>query len=365
MRFLCLILIHDKEAMFRHFTYSLRQQFSGLERRLFNEAVNSYGRILESTILFVAYTEFLNRRTRKAFCRVRWLLPIPSEATTIPTRETCCGLEETATEMYQKPADPKDAVPPIEMVNSVDDLLQRVDAVMIFSMDAAASPAGDGRIEAHKPLFISRPLASSAADAVAILKLAQETKTRAGAVRSIATAPASAGCASSRSRRVLVVMSRRLQRQRSEADKFTQSIHSLETLVTIMDLYYQGFVHIHASAESITAVWLMAGSARTAALSKARSNTAPRFSGPWSIYCRDLRTRSASERVVPTNDKYVDMKDWPGNREVSKRTGPCEPAETLEIFASCRRRKRANRKRGPSHCRSGRDAREIFVTPHV
>jgi len=29
----------------------------------------------------------------------------------------------------------KDAVPPIEMVNSVDELLKKCDAVMIFSMD--------------------------------------------------------------------------------------------------------------------------------------------------------------------------------------------------------------------------------------
>jgi hypothetical protein len=63
----------------------------------------------------------------------------------------------------------------LEIVASIDDLLQRVDVVLLESVDgrphlAQARPI----IAAHKPLFIDKPLAASLADAMEIFRLAKE-----------------------------------------------------------------------------------------------------------------------------------------------------------------------------------------------
>ncbi len=63
----------------------------------------------------------------------------------------------------------------VEIVGSIDELLPKVDAVLLESVDGRphlqqAIPV----IKAHKPLFIDKPVAGSLADAVAIYKLAKE-----------------------------------------------------------------------------------------------------------------------------------------------------------------------------------------------
>src|SRR5436189_2532274 len=80
--------------------------------------------------------------------------------------------------LHQTPADPKDAVPPVEMVESIDELLKRCDAVMIWSLDGRQHlQQATAVLNAKKRLFIGRPLAASPADAIAILKMAESTKT--------------------------------------------------------------------------------------------------------------------------------------------------------------------------------------------
>jgi hypothetical protein len=44
--------------------------------------------------------------------------------------------------LHQNPKDPLDTVPPIEIVNSLDELLAKCDGVMIFSLDGRCG-AGD------------------------------------------------------------------------------------------------------------------------------------------------------------------------------------------------------------------------------
>jgi hypothetical protein len=63
----------------------------------------------------------------------------------------------------------------VEIVPSIDDLLKKVDAVMIESLDgrphlAQAKPV----IAARKPLFIDKPMAASLADVIEIFRLAKQ-----------------------------------------------------------------------------------------------------------------------------------------------------------------------------------------------
>jgi predicted dehydrogenase len=66
----------------------------------------------------------------------------------------------------------------IELVDSIDALVQRVDAVMLTSVDgrvhlAQARPV----LAAHKPLFVDKPFAASVRDAVELARLARESNT--------------------------------------------------------------------------------------------------------------------------------------------------------------------------------------------
>jgi len=60
-------------------------------------------------------------------------------------------------------------VRPIELVRSIDELLLKCDAVMIFSLDGRKHrEQATAVINARKPLFIGRPVASELEDTVAI-----------------------------------------------------------------------------------------------------------------------------------------------------------------------------------------------------
>jgi predicted dehydrogenase len=66
----------------------------------------------------------------------------------------------------------------VAIVDSIDDLLARVDVVLLESVDGRphldqVRPV----LRAHKPVFIDKPLAGSLADAVEIVRLADETHT--------------------------------------------------------------------------------------------------------------------------------------------------------------------------------------------
>ena len=128
----------------------------------------------------VAYTEFLNRpHAQGVFEGVRVVAAYPIGGDDYPDSARLTERwKKQLLDMYQKPKDPKDAVPPIEMVGSVEELLSKCDGVMIFSMDGRLHlKEAEAVLKAGKRLFIGRPLASSPEDAAAIFKLAAETKT--------------------------------------------------------------------------------------------------------------------------------------------------------------------------------------------
>jgi predicted dehydrogenase len=210
----------------------------------------------------IGYTEFLNRpHAAGVFEGVRVVAAYPIGSDDYPDSAKFSAQWQThLSKMYQSPKDPKDAVPPIEFVNSTDELLQRVDAVMIFSLDGRLHrQQAEAVLKAGKRLFIGRPLASSPEDAVAILKLAEETKTP---------------CWSSSQHRFSTGFSGMRDHPEvgrvigcdvyggwtvhaPEADKFTRPLHSLETLYTIMG--GPGVVSVTCTStpttESITAIW--------------------------------------------------------------------------------------------------------------
>lgn len=290
----------------------------------------------------VAYTEFLNRpHAEGVFAGVRVVAAYPIGSDDYP--ESGKLLEQwkkQLLEMYQNPKDPKDAVPPIEMVNSVDELLKKVDAVMIFSMDGRLHlKQATAVLKAGKRLFISRPLASSPEDAVAILKLSAETKTP---------------CWSSSQHRYNTGFSGMRNHPEvgrvlgcdvyggwtvnaPEADKFTRPLHSIETLYAIMG---PGVVSVSCTStpttESITAVWddgrvgtyrgIKAGAVKYSATVFGDKGVSTA-----GIYGHGVPVKG----IVPTDDKYVGYEGLAIEMAKFLKGGPVpvSAAETLEIFA--------------------------------
>ena len=305
----------------------------------------------------VAYTEFLNKpHAEGVFEGVRVVAAYPIGSDDYPgSAELVAQWKKQLLDMYQSPKDPKDAVPPIEMVDSVDELLKRCDAIMIFSMDGRLHlPQATKVLKAGKRLFISRPLASSAEDAVAILKLSAETKTP---------------CWSSSQHRYSLGFSGMRDHpevgkvlgcdvyggydlKAAEADKFIRPLHSIETLFTIMG---PGVVSVSCTstpiAESITAVW---GDGRVGTYRGIKQGTVKYSATVFGekgvstagIYGHGVPTNG----IVPTTDKYVGYEGLATEIAKFLKGGPVPvtAAETLEIFSLLQAAEASKAKNGAS-----------------
>ncbi|MES2789495.1 MAG: Gfo/Idh/MocA family oxidoreductase [Planctomycetota bacterium] len=290
----------------------------------------------------VAYTEFLNHpKAEGDLAGVRVVAAYPVGSETYP--ESAKLAEQWKAQlltMYQNPKDPKDAVPPIEFVNSQEELFKKCDAVMIFSLDGTLHlQQATAALKAGKRLFISRPLASSPEDAVAILKLSEELKVP---------------CWSSSQHRFSTGFSGMRNHPEvgrvigcdvyggwtvnaADADKFTRPLHSIETLYSIMG---PGVVSVSCAStpttESITAVWNdgRVGTYRgikEGAVKYSATVFGDKGVSTAGIYGHGLPVNG----VVPTNDKYVGYEGLAIQIAKFMKGGPAPvtPAETLEIFA--------------------------------
>lgn len=290
----------------------------------------------------VAYTEFLNRpHADGVFQGVRVVAAYPIGSKDYPDSDKLVEQwKKQLLEMYQNPKDPNDAVPPIEMVNSVDELLSKCDGVMIFSMDGSLHlQQATDVLKAGKRLFISRPLASSPEDAVAIFKLAAETKTL---------------CWSSSQHRYNTGFSGMKNHPEvgrvmgcdvyggwnvnaPEADQFTRPLHSIETLYTIMG---PGVVSVTCTstpmAESITAVWNDGRIGTYRGIKEGSVKYSATVFGDKGVSTAGIYGHGVPVNgVVPTNDRYVGYEGLAIELAKFFHGGPVpvSPAETLEIFA--------------------------------
>ena len=124
----------------------------------------------------------------------------------------------------------------VEIVDSIDDLLGKVDVVLLESVDGRPHlKQAEPVLKAHKPLFIDKPVAGTLADALAIFDLAKQTGTpvfsssslrygaetqaaRAGKFGPVAGCDAYSPCAL----------------EEHHPDLFWYGVHGVESLFTIM-----------------------------------------------------------------------------------------------------------------------------------
>jgi hypothetical protein len=126
----------------------------------------------------------------------------------------------------------------VEIVGSIDELLKKVDAVLLESVDgrphlAQARPV----IAAGKPLFIDKPMAASLADAMEIFRLAKDNNVPCFSASSLRFASGFQAARSGKSPygqiRSCVAWSP-LHLEPHHPDLFWYGIHGVETLFTVM-----------------------------------------------------------------------------------------------------------------------------------
>lgn len=239
-----------------------------------------------------------------------------------------------------KPSDPAKAVPVVEIVKSIDELLARCDAVMIWSLDGRQHLAqATAVLKARKPLFIGRPLASDVEDARAIFRLAAETKTPCWSCSQHRYSPGFIGMRNHPEvGKVLGVdVYGGFDVKAAPADQLTRLIHSLETLYTILG---PGCVQVACqstpTAELVTGVWKDGRVATIRGVKQGAVKYSATVFGDKGVSTAGIYGHGVPVGgVVPTNDKYM---GYGGLAiEMAKffkgAPAPVSPAETLEMFA--------------------------------
>jgi len=124
----------------------------------------------------------------------------------------------------------------VEIVDSIDALLEKVDVVLLESVDGRphleqAKPV----FKAKKPVFIDKPVAGSLADAIAIFEMAKESGTPVFSSSALRFAP---GIAEMRAGKLGPVVGcdaySPCELEEHHPDLFWYGIHGVETLYTIM-----------------------------------------------------------------------------------------------------------------------------------
>jgi predicted dehydrogenase len=117
----------------------------------------------------VAFTQLLNDPARPDH--------VPGARVVAAFKQGTPEIEASATRIDKFTAELRDTWK-IEIVGSVDELLRRVDAVMISSVDGRAHLAqARAVLAAKKPLFVDKPFTASVKDALELARLARENNT--------------------------------------------------------------------------------------------------------------------------------------------------------------------------------------------
>lgn len=213
----------------------------------------------------------------------------------------------------------------VEIVDSVDALLPKVDVVLIESVDGRPHLEYARKvIQAGKPLFVDKPIAGSLADAVELFRLAKEAKVPifsssglrfSSGVRNMATDERVGKVVGCEARSPCTIESH-------HPDLFWYGIHGVETLYTIMGPGCQSVTRVHQpDVDIVVGVWK---DGRIGTFRGLRGDNAKGFGA----------TVFGTKGVVPSGG-FEGYK--PLVAEIVKffKTGkaPVSPEETLEIFA--------------------------------
>jgi predicted dehydrogenase len=241
----------------------------------------------------------------------------------------------------------------VRLVGSIDELLKDCDAVMIMSLDGRthldqARPV----LKAGKRLYIGRPLAASLKDAVAILKLAEETKTPCWSSSQHRYSPGFIGMRNHPE--VGKVLGCDVYggcpTEPHHAEFYWHAVHSIETLYTIMG---PGCDSVRCTstetAESITGTWKDGRIGTYRGIKKGALKYSATVFGEKGVSVAGIYGHGVPTKgIVPTNDEYMGYKGIAIEMAKFFKGGPTpvSAAETLEIFAFMEAAHESKRQKG-------------------
>ncbi len=241
----------------------------------------------------------------------------------------------------------------VKLVGSVDELLKSCDAVMIMSLDGRkhleqATPV----LQAGKRLYIGRPLAASLDDAVAIMRLAETTKTPCWTSSQHRYSPGFIGMRNHPD--VGKVLGCDVYggcpTEPHHAEFYWHAVHGIETLYTIMG---PGCESVRCTstplAESITGVWADGRVGTFRGIKKGALKYSATVFGDKGVSVAGIYGHGAPVKgIVPTNDKYMGYEGIAIEmaRFFKGGAAPVSAAETLELFAFMEAAHESKRQKG-------------------
>lgn len=228
----------------------------------------------------------------------------------------------------------------VKLVDSVDELLKQCDAVMIMSLDGRKHREQAAAVlKAGKRLFIGRPLAAQWDDAIAIVRLAEETKTPCWTSSQHRFSPGFIGMRNHPD--VGKVLGCDVYGgcpvHPSHAELYWHALHGIETLYTIMGA---GCASVCCTstpyAESITGVWEDGRVGTYRGIKKGAIKYSATVFGDKGVSVSGIYGHGVPTKgIVPTDDKYMGYEGIAIEMAKFFKGGPApvSMAETLEIFA--------------------------------
>jgi hypothetical protein len=198
----------------------------------------------------VDFTKLLNDPKAKGdLAGVRVVAAFPGGSPDIPdSRDRLAGYTKTLRDKFK-----------VEIVDSIDALLKKVDVVLLESVDGRPHleqvlPV----LKAGKPVFIDKPVAGSLADAVRIYDLAKKYKVPCFSSSSLRFSPGISGMRDNRKVGKVTGCAAYgpCAVEKHHPDLFWYGIHGVETLFTIMGTGCKSVVRTHTrDADLVTGTW--------------------------------------------------------------------------------------------------------------
>lgn len=241
----------------------------------------------------------------------------------------------------------------VKLVDSVDELLRRCDAVMIMSLDGRKHlEQATAVLKAGKRLYIGRPLAASLGDAVKIMRVAEQTKTPCWSSSQHRFSPGFSGMRNHPE--VGKVLGCDIYggcpTEPHHADLYWHSVHSFDALYAIMG---SGCVSVTCTstpiAEIVTGMWEDGRVGTYRGIKKGALKYSATVFGDKGVSTAGIYGHGVPVNgVVPTNDKYMGYEGIA--IEIAKffKGGaiPVSANETLEIFALMEAAHESKRQKG-------------------
>ena len=228
----------------------------------------------------------------------------------------------------------------VKMVASVDELLANCDVVMIMSLDGRRHLAEASLVlKAGKRLYIGRPIAANFSDAVAIIRLSEQTKTPCWTSSQHRFSPGFIGMKNHPEVGNVLgcEMYGGCPTVPHHSELYWHALHSIETIYSIMGA---GCVSVSCTstpiAESITGTWADGRVATYRGIKKGAIKYSGTVFGEKGVSVTGVYGHGVPVKgIVPTNDKYMGYEGIA--IEIAKffKGGPVPVSanETLEILA--------------------------------